>query len=280
MGRVMRRQARVRRVDDAELTWISDLNFAESLREQARWSAGGESADHRGATFAASATRLPAGPFNAAIATTAEAPEDLLARARAWFGARDRGFTVYVRGRRDDALAERCRDEGMAKMGDMPGMVLEAAPAGADGADGVEVAVDEDGFRAFVDVSVTAWAAAGLGGDAIRKHFADPERLRLPHVGVVIARGPDGAPAATALAMLSHGIGGIYWVGTVPAARGRGLGGVVTLAAARWAFHRGARFVCLQASPQGEPVYRRLGFREVTRYPWFVARREGRAEGR
>lgn len=35
----------------------------------------------------------------------------------------------------------------------------------------------------------------------------------------------------------------------------------------------GVRFVCLQASPEGEPVYRRPGFREITRYPWFVAPR-------
>jgi len=26
----------------------------------------------------------------------------------------------------------------------------------------------------------------------------------------------------------------------------------------------------LQASRQGEPVYRRMGYREITRYAWYV----------
>ena len=70
--------------------------------------------------------------------------------------------------------------------------------------------------------------------------------------------------------LFSHGIAGLYWVGTVPESRGRGLGAAVTRTLANHAFERGARAVVLQASPAGEPVYRTLGFREITRYPWFV----------
>jgi GNAT superfamily N-acetyltransferase len=97
--------------------------------------------------------------------------------------------------------------------------------------------------------------------------------MRGPHVAVVLARATDGQPAAAALALLSHGIAGLYWVGTRPDARGHGLGAAVTSAAARWAFDHGARAVILQASEQGESVYRRMGFREITRYPWFLAPR-------
>jgi predicted GNAT family acetyltransferase len=70
--------------------------------------------------------------------------------------------------------------------------------------------------------------------------------------------------------ILTHGIGGVYWVGTVPAARSRGLAAAVTRAVGNLAFDAGARVVVLQASVMGEPVYRRLGYVEVTRYPSYV----------
>jgi ribosomal protein S18 acetylase RimI-like enzyme len=256
------------RVRDDELLERADLNFAAWLGEQSRWCAGGERRDTSDGLYVASATRLPAGPFNAAIAVGGAAGRALLDEARAWFAARGRGFTIYVRGARDAALLDACRAAGLAQLGDMPGMVLaEAPPAVA----GVELVGDDAGRASFVDVSLAAWEAAGLKPEALRKHFAAPERLRGPDVAMVLARASDGRPLATALALLSHEIAGLYWVGTRPEARGRGLGAAVTVGATRWAFERGARAVVLQASVQGEPIYRRLGFREITRYPWLVA---------
>jgi hypothetical protein len=32
----------------------------------------------------------------------------------------------------------------------------------------------------------------------------------------------------------------------------------------------GAEAAVLQASVMGEPIYLKMGYREVTRYPWFV----------
>ena len=34
--------------------------------------------------------------------------------------------------------------------------------------------------------------------------------------------------------------------------------------------HRGARIAALQASVMGEPIYLRMGYRKITRYPWYV----------
>jgi predicted GNAT family acetyltransferase len=72
------------------------------------------------------------------------------------------------------------------------------------------------------------------------------------------------------MSLLSHGIAGIYWVGTVPSARRRGLATLCTQAVGNDAFAQGARRVVLQASAEGEPLYRAMGYREFTRYPWYL----------
>ena len=72
------------------------------------------------------------------------------------------------------------------------------------------------------------------------------------------------------MCLLSHGVAGIYWVGTLPEARGRGIAEACTRAATNAGFAAGASFAALQASVMGEPIYRRMGYREVTRYPWYV----------
>lgn len=70
----------------------------------------------------------------------------------------------------------------------------------------------------------------------------------------------DGVPAATASVLLCGDVAGIYLVGTLASARGRGLGTAATLAALHHARGRGARHAALQSSEVGERVYRAMGF--------------------
>jgi GNAT superfamily N-acetyltransferase len=58
---------------------------------------------------------------------------------------------------------------------------------------------------------------------------------------------------------------GIHVVTTLESFRGRGLGTRMTLETMRWAKARGAATAILEATRAGEPVYRRLGFREYVR---------------
>ncbi len=80
----------------------------------------------------------------------------------------------------------------------------------------------------------------------------------------------DGRPVASAEVFLSAGVAGLYSVGTLPAVRGRGLGRAMTIAALGKARDRGYRVGALQGTEMGVPVYRRLGFREYSRFEIYT----------
>jgi GNAT superfamily N-acetyltransferase len=78
-------------------------------------------------------------------------------------------------------------------------------------------------------------------------------------------------PVATAAQFFWGGIGGIWWVTTVPDFRRRGLSTAITRAALFDAARLGYRAVMLEALPDAVPMYRRMGFREYCRinvYRW------------
>jgi predicted GNAT family acetyltransferase len=65
-------------------------------------------------------------------------------------------------------------------------------------------------------------------------------------------------------------VAGVYWVGTTSGARKTGLAEACTRYVTNAALEQGARAVTLQASPMGEPIYTRLGYRTFDRLRWYV----------
>lgn len=80
----------------------------------------------------------------------------------------------------------------------------------------------------------------------------------------------DGEPVAVSSLVMAAGLAGIYAVATLPEARRRGIGTVMTHHAMAEGRRRGARHAVLQATDMGRPVYERLGFSKVHAYELFL----------
>lgn len=159
----------------------------------------------------------------------------------------------------------------MYLVGEAPGMVLDkpikgrALPPRAE----LRWVKDGDGVQDFKQVVAESFQDLGLAREVSERYFAQAQRVITPYQILAVVY-LNGEPAATAHALLSHGIAGIYWVGSIKKARGMGLAEYCTRAVGNAAFDLGARKVVLQASKFGEPVYLKMGYREITKYPWFI----------
>jgi len=256
---------------------LSDLNLAESYRELSR-RGGGTVLDEDGLLLFAGAHPLPF-LVNGVMRTGAGPPADeVLARASAFFDARARGFTVNVRAHADPDLEAAATAAGYTRLGEPPAMILEGRLEDRDPPPGVtlrQVATPADA-TAFALVNGEAYATYGMPRDVTPALFEQLDVLRAPHIASFVAWVGD-EPAAAAMTIVTHAVAGIYWVGTRPALRGRGLAELVTRVATNAGFDRGGRIASLQASVMGEPVYRRMGYVEVTRYPNLTRLGERRA---
>jgi ribosomal protein S18 acetylase RimI-like enzyme len=255
-----------------ELLQLADLNLAESHREISRWNPNTDMAEQGDILFVCGANTFPAVNFVIRVGRQPKSsPDKLISRAKEFFAKRRRSFTIIVRAHIDKDLLGQCKDLNLFQVSNSPGMFVEGMLGDRPLPDGVvlEHVANKTMVNDFAEVVALSYTTLGLPEEVGRSMFSNPAAFLVPHLYAVVAY-RDHKPASCALALMSHGIGGIYYVGTVEAARGMGLAEHCTRAAGNAAFKLGARSVILQASVYGEPVYKRMGYKEFTRYPWFV----------
>ena len=262
----------MKNISEAELLRLADLNRTEFWCETAKCVPNTEIVQQQDTVFINSGLDFPGCnfAFNMAL-NSVEPPGDFLTRINAFFATRKPMFSLLLRGHSDRAIIEHCRANKILFLHEAPGMVIDkpikgkALPSGAE----LRWVEDEKGVIDFKQVVAEAFHDLGFPVDATESYFADAKRLinRYTILAVVYLK---GEPVVTAHALFSHGIAGIYWVGTIKKARGMGLAEYCTREVGNAAFDLGARKVILQASKFGEPIYRKMGYREITRYPWFI----------
>lgn len=254
---------------------LADANLVQAVRLHARCQQPVEYVEDDGVILVAGSTSYPGGFRNCAIRTdSAVAPERVLTRARDFFGARGRGFSVIVRAMRDGDLESLLQLSGLRCVGSSPCMLLQAPLAAPQLAPGVTVErmSSERHVQEFLAINQEAFPDTGLSAEEVTAYFAKPdELLREDIIGFVIYR--DRLPCATAITLLSGRSAGIYWVGTAVAARRQGLAEVCVRLASNAGFEAGAEVVTLQASRFGEALYRRLGYVDYDEQRYYFQRR-------
>lgn len=256
--------------DEQDLAWRCHANCIEYSRETARRAgAAGEIAEAGGVLLYATGSDFAVVANGVFRLDPAMPADEVLDRAEAWFADRGRGWSLATSswGGTDQDLIDAAAQRGLMTTIDQPGMVCEQRLADADPPPGVEIRrlTTSDDAAAFIAMSAQAYASLGLPLEVFPAMAADPPAPEPPNLAA-IGIFEDGVLLSGAEVLFSHGIAGVYCVGTRESARGRGLAELATRTVTNLAFDAGAPYVTLQASPMGEPIYRRLGYREIYRY--------------
>jgi GNAT superfamily N-acetyltransferase len=258
LAEAVARRAHLNLVESSRL--LFGLDRGAQLEEGDGWLFGAGSPDHP--TISNVAFRIDDGLD----------PAELIARAGEFFGSRGRGFSLWARARagaaEDEDLIAAAGAAGLENVYEMPEMILDAPAEKSPLSDGVEVrrlssaAEDEVYWR----IAASAYRDIGFPPEVFGCYRGLDRLTARGSDAAAFLADLDGTPVATAMTIVSHGIAGIYWVGSLGEARGRGIGRAVTAAATDAGLELGAEVASLQASPMGEPIYRAMGYETIYDY--------------
>lgn len=126
-----------------------------------------------------------------------------------------------------------------------------------------------EALRQWVEAFTTGFNVAGNVEASVYDLFTslvfDSEVPWYHFVGLL-----DGVPVATSAMYVGAGVVGVYFVATVPQARRRGVGSLLTLAPLKKAIDMSYEIAVLHASPMAVSMYHSLGFQEYCRMGLFA----------
>lgn len=192
---------------------------------------------------------------------------DTVEAADAFFSDRARGYSIVARRGVDDDLVQHALDVGATFMDRrLPQMGRSTPLPTPTPPDAFDIRPLPTGSEhQFVELVCTIFDPTEEEREADRIVLNDPWIFSLPHISVLVAY-ENGEPVGTGMGRLSHGVGYLSWIGTLPAVRRKGLGATLTAKLTNDLFASGATEVLLDASTAGEPLYNSMGFVEQAMY--------------
>jgi GNAT superfamily N-acetyltransferase len=168
-------------------------------------------------------------------------------------------------------LGRHLEEHDFVKEEDMPGMAVELAKLKENQTMPIGFHVE----RVNDDETLKLWCQVTGKGFNMPDFVVEAFYDFINHVGreqmQVYLGWIDDKPVATSLQFLAAGVAGIYNVSTIPEARHRGIGAVMTTYPLLEAHSIGYQVGILAASQMGVNVYRSLGFQElctIGQYVW------------
>jgi N-acetylglutamate synthase len=238
-------------------------SLVESRRAFARIFPNGRIEESPGVVKVAGGPPIPS--FNTVFLThpPTDATKTIADSASFMDRARVTGWRIVAFHAQDSSLEAAVVSAGFRPGPSNPGMILDripprppALPVGFK----VRRATTPGLWSTMVKVGV-----AGMGDKPLEDIEASfPFRLASVYRGYVGFEG--SVPVATAVGFSYRGIGGVFFVSTLPAFRGKGYGRALTWQATVEARPEGCRVSYLQASEMGYPVYVRMGYRPAAPY--------------
>ena len=148
----------------------------------------------------------------------------------------------------------------LAMMDDRPETISDFAIEQVDGA-------ERQALWARIAGVGTGFPDAATGAMVrIETTLSDPQyKAQQRYIGFL-----NGIPAATSALVLDSGVAGISAVATLPEARRKGIGRLMTVAPLLEARQMGYRVGILQASSMGYRIYNQIGFRDVCKYRLYL----------
>lgn len=230
-------------------------------------SAAPESCTVRGRGWLLVDSGIASDTFNKLLLTQVNADLDAALVATERLKAAVRPFTVWLtpEALRSD-LPERLTDAGFAPAEAEEGMALDLdrdIEVRASELDICRVSTPE----AFADLAMNLAANGDPPDVQVLNYYRLAAENLLEYQALVFFTGyAEGEPATTLQMCLHRNTAGLYSMSTLAAYRGRGYARAILVHALNWAREQGMTRAVLQASEDGEPVYRKLGFEDVGRY--------------
>lgn len=164
-------------------------------------------------------------------------------------------------------LQEELKAQGLSLMEDDIGMYLSLEGYNSNlnpSKLSIKRVLDEKGLRDFTKVFAELGGYQNLYEDLY--HKIPPELINDGTPFEMYVGYLDGVPVLTGILVLHAGVGGIYYVMTVPSQRRKGFGTYMMKYLIQRTKEKGYHMVTLQASASGRGLYEKLGFRSLCRF--------------